>query len=60
MNVRANPKHQRLKLLGISDRPYADRERLRLVTTYCVIVIEILIPCWLAEPDGPAVEETVT
>ena len=27
---------------------------------YCVIVIEMLIPCWLAEPDGPAVEETVT
>jgi hypothetical protein len=25
-----------------------------------VIVIEMLIPCWLAELDGPAVEETVT
>jgi len=29
-------------------------------SAYCVIVIVMLAPCGLAEPDEPVVEETVT
>ena len=52
--------HQPLNLLRSSGKPHTIEKSLGFEYAYCVIVIEMLVPCWPAEPDGPAVEETVT